>query len=57
MNRYRATNNLFVGGFKNSCRLTDVNLNYLRTINQDFYILNSILLFKTKNLEQTCAQV
>ena len=51
------TNNLFVGGFKNSCRLTDVDLNYLRTINQDFYILNSILLFKTKNLEQTCAQV
>ena len=36
----------------------NVNVNNLRTTkNQDFYILNSILLFKTKNLEQTCAQV
>jgi len=52
-----ATINLIVGGFNNSCRLTDVNLNNLRTINQDFYTLNSILLFKTKNLEQTEAQV
>ncbi len=43
-----ATNNLFVGGFKNSCRLTDVNLNNLRTINQDFYILNSIFFFRPK---------
>jgi len=33
------------------------NLNNLRTINQYFYILNSILLFKTKILEQTEAQV
>jgi hypothetical protein len=30
MDRCRSTNNLFVGGFKNSCRLTDVNLNYFR---------------------------
>jgi len=48
MNRCRATNDLFAGGFKNSCRLTDVNLNNLRTINQDFYIPNSILLFNAK---------
>jgi hypothetical protein len=44
-----ATINLIVGGFNNSCRLTDVNLNNLRTINQDFYILNSILIFNAKN--------
>jgi hypothetical protein len=30
------TNNLIVSGFKNRCRMTDVNLNNLRTINQDF---------------------
>ena len=57
MERSGTTNNFFVGGFKNSCRLTDVNLDNLRTINQDLYILNSNLLFKTKNLEQACAQV
>ena len=48
MDRCGATNNLFVGGFKNGCRLTDVNLNYLRTINQDFWILNSIFFFRSK---------
>ena len=53
----QATNSLFVGGFKNSCRLTDANSKNLCAINQEFYILNSILLFKTKNLEQSCAQV
>ena len=57
MDRCRATNSLFVGGFKNSCRLTDANLKNLCAINQDFYILNSLLLFKTKNLEHSCAQV
>ncbi len=34
-----------------------VNLNNLHILNRDLYILNSILLFKTKNLEQTCARV
>jgi hypothetical protein len=34
------TDILIVGGFKNNCRSTDVNLNYLRTINQDLYIPN-----------------
>ena len=52
-----ATNDLFVGGFKNSCRSTDVNLNNLRTVNQDFYILNSILLFKAKKIDPRNAQV
>ncbi len=52
MDRCRATDNLFVGGFKNSCRLTDVNLNYLCTMNQDFYNLNSIFFFKPKFLTQ-----
>ena len=57
MDCYGTTNNLFVGGFKNRCRMTDVNLNNLRTMNQDLYILNSNPLFRTKNLEQTCARV
>jgi hypothetical protein len=57
MDRCSVPNSLSVGDFKNSCRLTDVDLNNLRTINQDFLILNSILLFKTKNLEHACAQV
>jgi hypothetical protein len=48
MKRSGETNDLFVGGFKNSCRLTIVNLNNLRSTNQDFYILNSILFFSTK---------
>ncbi len=48
MDRCRSTNNLFVGGFKNSCRLTDVNLNNLRTINHNFCILNSIFFFRLK---------
>ncbi len=52
MGRCKATNNLFVGGFKNSSRLTDVNLNYLRTINNEFYILNSIFLFRSKILNK-----
>jgi hypothetical protein len=52
-----ATNNLIVGGFKNSCRLTDVNLNYLRIINQDSPIINSIPIFKTKNFGPRNAQV
>ena len=43
---------LFVGGFKNSCRLTDVNLNYLRPINQDSPIPNSNPLFTPKFLTQ-----
>jgi hypothetical protein len=34
-----------------------VDWNNLRTINQDSYILNSIFLLKTENLEQTEAQV
>ncbi len=51
MDRCRATNNLFVGGFKNICLLSDVNLNNSRIINQDFCILKSILLFKTKNFD------
>ncbi len=48
----RATDNLIVVAFKNSCRLTDVILNNLRTINLDFYILNSIFVFKPKILTQ-----
>ena len=57
MDRCWATNNLFVGGFKNRCRMTDVNLNNFCTINQDSPISNSNPLFRTKKLEQTCAQV
>ena len=52
MDRCRGTNSLFVGGFKNSCRLTDANLKNLRTINQDFYTLNSIFFFRLKILTQ-----
>jgi replication initiation and membrane attachment protein DnaB len=57
MDRCRVTNRLFASGFKNRCRLTDMNLNNLRTINQNIYILNSILLFKTKIFDQRNARV
>ena len=57
MDRCRGTNSLFVGGLKNSCRLTDANLKNLCAINQELCFLNSFLLFKTKNLEHSCAQV
>ncbi len=49
MDRCRTTNNLIVGGFKNSCRFTDVNTNYLRAKNLEFYILNSIVFLRPKN--------
>ena len=52
MDRCGVTNNFFVGGFKDRCRLTDMISNYLRTINRDFYILNSIFFSKPKFLTQ-----
>jgi hypothetical protein len=52
MDSCRTTHNLIVGGFKNRCRVTDVNLNNLPTINKDIYILNSIFFFKPKILTQ-----
>jgi hypothetical protein len=49
------TNNLIVSGFKNRCRLTDVNLNNLRTINQNFQSQIRFSFSNQKFLPKKCA--